>query len=313
MESGYDTGGADAGATGGRPASAGRSGNGAGGTGGTPIDVPPWGIADGFDPSDVYLLGTIEGSTPTCTHYAVARASEPNQYAPAFPCTLPNRFTISNGKLYYEIADGHEIHEFVPDYSDTYPTNPFANDKKVDAPCSALIMGYVFSPSGKMIYQCLGLGWFETGGASAYKGQDTIIAYTDHKVVATVEGVLDFNEMMVHPVPALANAFGVRVHEAEFHYAIQPDALKAPQLWSVDATGTTTKLGDYAAAPSGVKSTGAVQPLLAPDDTLYMSGSLAGAEVIYRRTIDGKSEVVYTEADDTVVKIDLGSVLITGP
>jgi hypothetical protein len=271
------------------------------------MDVPPWGLADGFDPSDVYMLGTIE-ATPTCNHYAVARVSEPNQYAPAFPCTLPNRFTISNGKLYYEIADGHEIHEFVPDYSDSYPTNPFANDKKVDAPCSSLITGYVFNPSGKMIYQCLGLGWFEAGGASAYKGQDTISAYTDNKVAATLEGVLDFNELMVHPVPALGNAFGVRVHGDEFHYAVQPDAMTPAELWSVDASGATTKLGNYPPAPAGVK--GGNEVLLAPDDSLYADGSQAGAGVITRRTIDGMSEVVYTRADDPIVKENL---LITGP
>ena len=240
--------------------------------------------------------------------------SDPNQYAPGFPCLLPNRFTISQGRLYYEDGDGHEIHEFVPDYSDTYPTDPTANDPKVEAPC-AIIQGYLFNPSGTMIYKCYGDGWFQRGGAVFYPGSDTIVALTDKNVFATLEGVMSLDEMVLHKVPALASTLGVRVHGEEFHYAVQP-ASASPELWSVDASGTTTKLGDYPPPPDGVKSVSQTQPLLAPDDSLYTAGSESSNnafEVIYRRTIDGMSEVVYTEADKPIVKMNGGDPMITGP
>jgi hypothetical protein len=317
------TGGArDAGATGGRSAghSGGASGKGSGGagndgSGGAPVDVPSWGLLDGFDQTKVYLLGTIE-ETPMCNHYAVSLVSDGNQYAPAFPCLLPNRYTINNGKLYYELSDGHEIHEFVPDYSDMYTNNPYSNDRKVDIPCTSLITGYVINPSGHLIYHCISIGWFDAGGTPIYDGTDTFVAYTDKGTVATLDGVMSLKEQVLHPVPALANTYGVRVHEEEFHYAIQPDPMKQPELWSVDAAGTATKLGDYPAPPDGVKNVSLTSPLLAPDDSLYGAGSVSTnnkLEVIFRRTIDGTSEVVYTEADQPIVKMGGGTPMITGP
>jgi hypothetical protein len=298
--------GTDGGDTGGEGGSGGRSG-------GPPLNVPSWGLTGGFDQSKVYLLGEIE-QTPKCNHYAVSLVSEPNQYAPAFPCLLPNRFTISDGKLYYENGNGLEIHEFVPDYSDEYPTNSIANDPKIDAPCP-LIQGYLFNPSGILLYKCIGTGWFEAGGVSVYEGNDTIVAFTDGGLVATPAGVMSLDEKVLHKVPALANALSVRVHGEEFHYVVQPASAPA-ELWSVDAAGKTTKLGGYPAAPAGVKPVSDTQPLLAHDDSLYAAGSEAannGFEVIYRRTIDGESEVVYTEADAPIVKMNAGSPMITGP
>ncbi|HEX6765686.1 MAG TPA: hypothetical protein VF103_09420 [Polyangiaceae bacterium] len=147
-------------------------------------------------------------------------------------------------------------------------------------------------------------------------GNDTIVAFTDGGLVATLEGVMSLDEKVLHKVPALANALsGVRVHKEEFHYVVQPASAPA-ELWSVDAAGKTTKLGAYPAAPSGVKAVSVTQPLLAPDDSLYAAGSESannGFEVIYRRTIDGTSEVVYTEADAPIVTMNAGSPMITGP
>jgi hypothetical protein len=65
-----------------------------------------------------------------------------------------------------------------------------------------------------------------------------------------------------------------------------------------------------------VKNVSLTSPLLAPDDSLYGAGSVSTnnkLEVIFRRTIDGTSEVVYTEADQPIVKMGGGTPMITGP
>jgi hypothetical protein len=132
--------------------------------------------------------------------------------------------------------------------------------------------------------------------------------------VATLEGVMTVEEQVLFPVPALKATYGVRVHDDTFHYAIPGKT--APELWTVDTTGATTKLGDYPNAPATVKNDPVATSLLAPDDSLYTFGSGATdkkLQVIYRRTIDGTSEVVYSTSDNPAVTPGPGTVLITGP
>jgi hypothetical protein len=95
------------------------------------------------------------------------------------------------------------------------------------------------------------------------------------------------------------------VHGETFHFIVGGDP---PQLFSVDASGQTTKLGDYPGTGGNIKE------ILGPDDAFYGNSyniqTRAGS--LSRQTIDGKSETLHTNQEMHPVRI--GALpFVTGP
>ena len=125
---------------------------------------------------------------------------------------------------------------------------------------------------------------------------------------------MKLSDGVIQPVAGLGNnPWGVRVHGETFHFIVGGSP---PQLWSVDATGSVMKLGDYAPVPPGTKGGSLMKPILAPDDTFYsgaFDAKIKDVEIMYRQKIDGTSEIFYTETSMPKVYMSTGLPFITGP
>ena len=86
-----------------------------------------------------------------------------------------------------------------------------------------------------------------------------------------------------------------------------------PELWTIDLTGTATKTGDYALPPTNNSATGTFGKLDGAGNFYQEGRGMATFEdIIIRRTLNGTSDVVYTEATNPHVKLHI-SAIITGP
>ena len=85
-------------------------------------------------------------------------------------------------------------------------------------------------------------------------------------------------------------------------------------LWALGANGDITELGNYPDPPVAT-SLLAQTSRLGPDNALYqITSNDLSSELIIRRTIDGDSDIVYSESDSPNVKLDpFSSTLVTGP
>ena len=156
------------------------------------------------------------------------------------------------------------------------------------------------------------------GGDVVYQGEDEdFVAYIDSGsgLVATTHGVFSLSDRVLHPVADLSRTInkilGVRAHDDTFRYAVRRDS-GPPELWSVDASGATKKLGAYPPPPPQV--TNATPALLAPDDSLYGDGtSVENFQIgmLYRVRLDGDRRPVYSE-NNNKAGVDV-TAIFTGP
>ena len=208
------------------------------------------------------MLGEIE-RTPECNHTGISLVSDGNQYAAAFPCVLPNRFTISNGKLYYEDGNGLEIHEFVPDYSDVHAADPTLRRSRRRSLCTH--HGIPVQSVGDLDVPLLRQRLVRVGGVSVYEGNDTILAFTDNRAVATLEGVITLDEQVLHRCPRWRRATACASTEKSF-------TTRSSQRRSRSSGRSMARKGDQArrfrAAPRRRKGLFSARALLAPDDSL---------------------------------------------
>jgi hypothetical protein len=296
------------GGQGGRSGAGGHSGSAA-----APNKLPDYAIK-GFSQDKVYVIG-VAGNEDDC-HTVIADIMDPDHYDPAFECGFPFRVKVSANNVYYQFVTGNGLKQFVPDFDLNWGA-PYGNDMTPDVPCqSNLFSGFVVSPKGRLIYACFPKGWYELGGASVLEDTPEILALNDHNVIATKEGVMNLDDKILHPVGVLANAYtGVRVHDDTFHI------ISNGHLLSIDAGGNVEMLGTYPPAYPGLNDgidtfhTTSTASILAPDDALIYAANQGAAvleEVLVRQTIDGDSDIVYSEVD-SVVRLRNGSPLVTGP
>ena len=270
-----------------------------------------------MDPDKVYVLGQ-KGSEDEDCKVVLADITDPNHYDPAVRCGYPVKNFISRDGYYYMTVDGTLFNRFVPDYNENYDT-PYANDTPVDAPCSGRIYtSFVMSPGGRIMYQCFTpQGWYDVGGEQILETTDPILALTDHDLVLTHDGVMSLKDKVLHHVPQIGAAYGgFRVHGDTFHMIVNHDLL------SVDAQGNVTKLGTYPPTLPNLDHAGpdmyhqpSTGPILTRDDAMIYDGNISTTdlvEALARATIDGKQEIVYSEADNPTVRLH-NSLLLTGP
>lgn len=263
-------------------------------------------------PQALYLVGSLkEGS---CNYGALTAVSTPEDYLVGVPC-MASAFAVRDDTLLF-LADGpdyKDIWEFNPDPKgaslSSYPANVLYNDGELKITCGAGLepVTFLVSPSGHLIYYCYTTGWHEEDGKPVYNGDEMLLALGDDDVALTANGIMNLKDVATVAVPDINNGLPVRAHGSTFHVVVQgADAL---ELWSVDAGGTRTKLGDYAPPPPDLNRPSTTLQFLANDDSLVQSAGDpkdTTIDVLYRRTIDGVSEVIYTEADEPV-KIDRDS------
>ena len=128
--------------------------------------------------------------------------------------------------------------------------------------------------------------------------------------------VIDLVSGRLNPIRGLPYGFidAVRAEPSgKFVAAIRPDSGgMSESLWEIDKSGAATLRGRYSPPPSPTLHPFPAQ--LEPGGALLQFGHGPGVfeDVIVRRTIDGRAEVVYSEAWGPLVKIHISG-LITGP
>jgi hypothetical protein len=281
-----------------------------------------------FDPSQVFMWGTLD---PNCeTRDVIAQWETPNDYVSGFARGMGMPY-LRDGRLLYR---GAGIYEFVSDgwgheplQTFPYVIYPNNNDIRIETPggCPEPFR-YVVGPTGTMLHACeeyyLGpLDWYDqTGDMVLKKGFVSALGNGDLALLGTGD-VMTLSDRVIHPPPTPGESpgtmredpfFAERSHSDGFH------VVSGDTLSQVDAEGTWTKLGAYPDPPSGVNP-GVGHAVLTPDDVLFHIGSMFDTQlgypvyVIVRRTLDGQSEIVFNAARGSYVQLYIYSTLFSGP
>jgi hypothetical protein len=291
---------------------------------------------DVLDPDQVYLAGTL--SEGACYRDAIAHYACPNTAVTGFDCYFDGNVSAygtsptalirpTDGRLVYTNTFESVVREFHCDacpyvQGGTYPDRPLENDAVVPTDCK-LAEGrasFFVSPKGELIYYCVDVHqWRDRTHRLVYadSGTDPLIHVGYKDLGLTRTRVIDLVSGKTAPVKGLED---VRIdairtdRSVGFIIAIRPKDPMAPEeLWELDATGAMKLRGRYPPAPPSTREQD-FQAQLEPGGALvqFAAGMATFEDVIIRRTIEGSSEVVYTEARGPLVKIHISG-LITGP
>lgn len=278
-----------------------------------------------FDPQNVYLAGTL--SEGACYRDAIADYRNPDVAAVGFNCQFDNRGAIisSSGALTYTNTFEDRLREFVCDGcprwtpADPYPDEVLANDPILPTPsCEGEDIGtlhFALSPDGNRIHRCnRSAAWLDPSGSPVLETEAAVLTFGWSGFVLTEDAVIDTSMGESAPLTGLPSTCRILTTRsgpaAGFRVAV--DCEETTELWTVDHAGTAVRAGVYPLPPAGYPpSFGAA---LAGDNTLVQMarGPETFEDAIIERTIEGRSEPVYTDARDPPVKIHISS-LVTGP
>lgn len=329
---GAGTGGTNTGGTGGTgnggTSTGGASTGGTGGTGTTTSTGFGVGPGDVLDPSQIYILGTVQEGA--CYMDVLATVSDPNGATAGFGCYLDNKTATirpTDGRMIYTNVAEDLVREFHCDactYDGNYPGSPLANDTILPAqPCGQdgfYSLKFLVGPDGTVLHTCKdnALVWYDEGGAVAYDDAGDALLHLGYGGTA-----LTMNRIVDLATQASVDVIGMPYAPIEAIRAVSPGGFlvvvsenQGQELWKIDATGAATLAGAYPAPPAGYnpytdyQDASRLDPSGALFQTAYKSGEFL--DVILRRAIDGTSEIVYTEATMPLVRLH-DSGLLTGP
>lgn len=280
-----------------------------------------------FDPNQIYLLGTL--SEGTCERDGIASVFDPNRVAVGFDCNADtNRAQIrtSDGRLLYtnhSTSSPAGVRVFscdgcIPDASaSSYPAQPEANDELIARRCggdagSWLLPSFRLLPDSGVAQLC-GSRWVDELGQTVVTSQQTILVFGHAGTALLADAVLDLHDAAVRPVDFPGGFRAYRVRE-DGYWVVPVSSSGSPDtLWLVDFDGGTSLVGSY--APSPVRQTAFSQVKLDGQGALFQVATESTASfhsTIIRRTLDGGSDVVYSEGSEPRLKIHISS-LVTGP
>lgn len=314
---GNSAGGSPAGGVGGTGGVAGGAGAGgtsgaagAGGTGGvTPTQV--------FLPGRVYVQGRADDAD--CTTWVVADPEGGTSFEGGFACENSNLTVrpVDGALLYAHQAASFKLWE--PDYvASGFPPNPASNDIPVALPmaCENASKAWFQAESDRIYFEC-------KGGVYSPEGQlelasDTLLAVGEAGLLLTgndanlnlrsgaVVTAVDAGALALN----VSNVASVRAVPSGFFLLLTPSGSKPDAAVSVTLDGSTARLLDYPAAPSGVTAINGCQ--LEPSGAAVCLVSLGAERGIARFDPDsGVSEVLYQEQASGVQLANAR--LFTGP
>ena len=274
-----------------------------------------------LDPNAVYLAGTLtEGS---CGRTAIAKVESPNEALVGFGCLdRPGIIDPATGHLLYWTNSG-QLREFQCDNGcafwsddDTYPYDPARNDPEVSlSVCSdgKEAKAIRIAPDGFRLFRCGEIEWHDENGALVYLGDldelgPGLIGLVRSDAIDLMSG-RPLGRFPGKPESARATETGFL---ALITKTTIEDHLGLPELWELSLDGHVEKLGSF--PPAAQDEARIIGGILDGAGRLYMqSTSDSGrTDIVERLTITGEREIVYTEADDPVVKLH-ADYLVTGP
>ena len=299
---------------------------------------------DAFDPNEVYISGPINDIlSPGVAHWSC-----PDSVSTGFgnnssfgagtgPTRVP-RIRPTDGRLLYiafSTTDGSfelRIHEFRCDScpfppDGGYPPNSVNNDPVLPTDCSiydGLAPQFLVAPSGAVLYYCrASVSWRDFGGQLVFRetATDTPLHLGYANLALTKTAVYDLVTGKRTPIVGLPDRpnYVIRAEPPDkFRIAQLSEIANATdELWEVDSTGSAKLIGIYPAPPTEAPPVRSFRAALERSGALFQVGAsptVGGPDVIVRRDLTGKSEIVYSEATKPLLRLytaDPG--FITGP
>lgn len=281
-----------------------------------PGDVPN-GI---FNPEEVYIFGTL--SEGACYLDAIAHWSNPNVASVGFDCYV-NESTSqirNDGTLIYTNTFEDVLREYHCDGCSSwmpgmpYPSNVLANDTILaTSPCDANgISGFITGITGERLHRC-GTTWYNASGTSV-PITGVLLSYGHNNKVLTQTAVIDIatgEQFPITGLPTAGTTLTARVAGATSFWMAR-NVSGAVTLWRIDHSGAATLEGTYPAPPANNTPSGSAR--LDGSGNLFQQGRGPATfeDVVISRSLNGLSEVIYTEASNPAVKLHISS-LVTGP
>jgi hypothetical protein len=298
---------------------------------------------DVFDPDEVYISGPVNDSLPP----GVAHWSCPDSVSTGFydsyrfgmtELKWAPKIRPTDGRLLYlasTVVDGSSeigIHEFHCDScpfppGGSYPLNTTRNDPALPTDCrisDGVVAQFLVAPSGAVLYYCSATAtWRDFGGQLVFReiemGVLLYLGYANLALTKTV--VYDLVTGKAAPIVGLPNRpnYVVRAEPPDkFRIAQLSEIADATDaLWEVDSTGLARLIGQYPAPPAEAPPVRAFRAALEKSGALLQIGTPqtgTAPEVIVRRELTGKSEIVYTEATKPLLRLYTANPgFITGP
>jgi hypothetical protein len=283
------------------------------------------GSLDDLDPSEVYLMGqlnAIQGWN------ALAHLNTPNTYAIAFPDQFDqDNLQLLGSKLYYHDLADMNIWQFTPDVVksnvlvDEYPSNMKDNDVQIDThkcdEAGSSVANFATGPEGNFVYVCYSGPYWDQAGESVFEpdtgghivslGYNHLALFTGSNYV--VADLMKRESHLIDNISIISNVRTVRAIPDGFLVILKNDSAQF-ELWEVHADGTDVLKGTYPPLPDGIQDAYLDERMTA-DGTRYHFGTSGSGDVVLRSTIDGLSEIVYSE-ESSLVKVRVAE-LVTGP
>lgn len=277
-----------------------------------------------LDPAELYLAGTLQEGA--CDRDALVHWSTPNLASAGFDCSFYRQSTQirpTDGRLLYLNSFEDKLREYHCDactYSGTYPGSVLANDPIIPAVCPGTdgVIRFRVAVDGAVLHACSQsqLFWRDAAGTVVYdETGDPLQGLGNAGWMLTQKKVINTQTMVINPItgyPAVASVMAVRWNPPDAFWVAIDEGF-SQRLWKVSTSGAAQPQGVYSSVPSAfttmqtprLNSTGALF-------AIYHDSTFSLRDVILRRTPNGATDVVYTEATNPLVKIHI-SALATGP
>lgn len=285
-----------------------------------------------FGSGEVYLAGTL--SEGACYLDAIALVEAPNRGAVGFDCYFDERIAVidpTRSVLLYMNVFEDVLREFhcddpcvwdeMDEMDGMYPSEPLRNDTILPTPpCDPetnRLTNFLVGPDGSRIHRCLTDGtWYDVDGNIRYEGSLSLLYLGANDYAFAGTHVVDLatgDEIPIVGLPT-TDLLTTRASQDGFLVAFTgPTFDDMPELWEVATDGSAAMVGVYPLQPAGqstrfgaaLDGSGALYQMSSTIDVVF-------EDTIIRRTVDGDSEVVYSEADLPVVKIHISD-LVTDP
>ena len=232
----------------------------------------------------------------------------------------------TDGRLLYSNTFEDLLREYHCDecsYSGTYPSEVLANDPVVMSPCSSAsdrMMAFRVSPDGVVLQRCSQSRnlWRDADGAVIYdESSGTLISLGSSGWVLTQSSVVNLETLAKVTIAGLParSWIDTRWNAPDgFYVAVAGLTVSAaPELWRVSTSGGATLIGTYGPLPANTASP--IHARLDGSGRLFAMArdtTQSFVDVIIRREVGKASDVVYTEANNPLVKLHISG-LVTGP
>jgi hypothetical protein len=232
-------------------------------------------------------------------------------------------------------SDSKRLYAFVSDGAISASGQPIAqrpydNDVRIETSCPAghPLARFWVDPDGELIYACGAEGrctladctYFRESGAPfeiPERYELLALGYGDTAMLVSDAGAIAVQKNGVTSVavdyPGL-EPNDARARENGFWFVNRPQNDEY-ERWHIDVDGIVTREGAYQAPPTGSTVSGA--RVIDARGSLYaMAQDTADrniAHIVRLSTDDGIGELVYNEAKEPIVRVSVGSTIVTGP